>query len=84
MGETVPELWQAFCHVKEATPDSLGFRFPVVVLYVLYIETEGGLVVCKNKNCISFKKPQQKNNAMTETKQKFQVRFAPWSCSESK
>lgn len=31
MGETLPEIMTpAFCRVKEATPDSTGYRFPVV------------------------------------------------------
>lgn len=31
MGETLPEIMTpAFCHVEEATPDSTGYRFPVV------------------------------------------------------
>lgn len=31
MGETLPEIMTvAFCRVKEATPDSTGYSFPVV------------------------------------------------------
>lgn len=33
-GRNRAQIMTSICQVKEATPDSLGFRFPVVVLYV--------------------------------------------------